>query len=143
VIKLDWTIWIQFANFFFLIFILNVLLYRPYRALMDRRRGTIEGSLSRARDLETQIEEKMARYQEQLQQAKLKGNQEKAEMRRLAAAEETKMISAAREEATEQLTRIKGQVATEAADAREKLKKEARILGDRIAVKVLGRELTS
>jgi len=142
VIKIDWTIGVQFANFFILIFVLNVLLFRPYRALLARRRETIDGSLSKARDLEAQIEGKMASYQDQLQQAKLKGNQEKVEMRRQAADEETKIISAAREEAGQQLTRIKEQVAAEATKAQTTLREDARSLGDRIAAKVLGRELS-
>lgn len=141
-IKIDWTIGVQFANFFILIFVLNVLLFRPYRALLARRRETIDGSLSKARDLEAQIEGKMASYQDQLQQAKLKGNQEKVEMRRQAADEETKIISAAREEAGQQLTRIKEQVAAEATKAQTTLREDARSLGDRIAAKVLGRELS-
>ena len=141
-ISIDITIVIQFINFFLLIFLLNLFLYRPLRKLLDERRSTIEGGHGRAQELESQIEEKMARYQERLQEARSKGAQERASMRGEAQAEEAKLLGAAREKATEKIQQMNGQIADEATAARDALKKETEAMAAEVASKVLGRELS-
>jgi F-type H+-transporting ATPase subunit b len=141
VINIDWTIFLQFANFVILMLILNVVLYRPLRAMLSSRRETIEGSQARVRGLEAQIEEKMARYEEKLQAAKLKGNQEKAALRQAAATEEAGILGSAREVATARLQDVKDQVAVAATAAGHKLKSDAQGLATEIATKIMGRAL--
>jgi F-type H+-transporting ATPase subunit b len=141
VIKVDWTIWLQFVNFFVLMAVLNFLLYRPLRDILNRRRETIDGSYAKAKELEAQINEKMERYQEQLQTAKLKGNEERAELRKAASGEEAEILGKAHSRAAEQLQEIKKKVAGEADAAAKMLKKETVALATQIASKVLGRTL--
>ncbi|AMV73966.1 ATP synthase F0 subunit B [Desulfuromonas carbonis] len=140
-INIDWTILLQFFNFVVLMFVLNIILYRPLRAILAKRREAIEGNHAKAKELAGQIDAKMAAYQEQLQEAKLKGAQEKAQLKKQAAGQEAKILGAAHEEANAHLQQIKGQVATEAAAARSALKKETDSLAGMIAGKVLGRAL--
>ncbi|MBW6510818.1 MAG: ATP synthase F0 subunit B [Desulfuromonadaceae bacterium] len=140
-ISIDWTIILQFVNFLVLMAVLNALLYRPLRKVLAQRKEKIDGSHQRAKDLEAQIEEKMTRYQEQLQAAKVKGSQERAEMRSAATAEEAKLIGAAREEAAQRLLVLKGKVAEEAAVAEKTLRAETEGIAGSIAAKVLGRAL--
>jgi len=141
VIEINWTIWLQFANFMVLLLVLNVLLYRPLRDVMNRRRATVDGKHQRARDLEAQIEEKMERYQAQLQDAKSKGAREKASMRQEAGKEESVILAEARSQATDELQKIKNKVAAEAGEAAEALKSQTRELASLVAAKVLGRAL--
>lgn len=140
-IDINWTVLLQAANFVILMAILNVLLYRPLRKVLSDRRATIDGAHELARGLEGQIEEKMARYEEKLQAAKLKGSQEKAALRQAAATEEAGIIGGARDEATRQLQTVKGQVAEAAATASQKLKSDAQGLAAEIATKIMGRAL--
>jgi len=141
VIELNWTIWIQFANFFVLLAVLNVILYKPLREVMKRREETVSGGHDRAQELEGQINEKMSRYQEQLQEARARGSEERANLRKAALQEEGTILGAAQEEASRHLQGIKGQVAAEAETAREALKAETDALASQIASRVLGREL--
>lgn len=138
-IELDWTLLLQAANFLILLLVLHLMLYRPILDILRRRRETIDGSLQRAKDLESQTAEKMARYQERLQEAKQKGSQEKMKLRQEAAAEEARMLSEAHENASEQLQTIKSRIASEADRARQTLKSETEALAAQIASKVLGR----
>lgn len=140
-IKIDWTILLQAANFMVLMLVLNSILYRPLRDLLNRRRESLEGAHGRARELEAQIAEKMGRYQEQLQQAKLKGNEEKAALRAAAARNEAELLAAAHQSASDQLQAIKNRVQAEATAARMSLKVETEVLAARVATKVLGRAL--
>lgn len=140
-ISIDWTILVQFTNFIVLMIVLNILLYRPLRNMIESRRETIDSSHGKARDLEAQIEEKMARYEEKLQAAKQQGHQEKAALRQAGAAEEAGIISKAREEATVRLQGVKDQVAETATAARQQLKSDTENLASEIATKILGRAL--
>jgi F-type H+-transporting ATPase subunit b len=141
VIQVDWTIWLQFANFFILMAVLNFILFRPLRGILLRRRETIDGSYAKAKELEVAINEKMGRYQEQLQSAKLKGNEERAQLRKATAEEEAAILGKAHLKAAEQLQVIKRKVATEADAAAQALKSETKVLAGQIASKVLGRNL--
>ncbi|MEJ2200785.1 MAG: ATP synthase F0 subunit B [Desulfuromonadaceae bacterium] len=140
-ITVDWTLGLQFANFIVLLVILNFILYRPLRKMLNERRETIDGSYARAKELETQINEKMALYQEQLQAAKIKGNAEREQIRKAAGAEEAEVLGQANAKAVGLLREIKASVANEAGMAGKALEKEANGLAMQIATKVLGREL--
>lgn len=140
-IEINWTIALQFVNFMVLMGLLHVLLYRPLRTLLAERKATIDGGHARARELKEQIEEKMARYQEQLQQAKRLGNEEKAALRSSAAKDEAEILGAAHVVALNRLNAIREQVASEAGKARGELRAEAAGLGGQVAAKVLGRGL--
>ncbi|BCR02951.1 ATP synthase subunit b [Desulfuromonas versatilis] len=140
-IEINWTILLQIANFLVLMAVLNMLLYRPLREVLNRRKQAVEGGHQSARDLEGQIKEKMARYEQQLQEAKAKGAAEKATLRQAAASEEAELVGKAQGQAAEKLEKIKQQVAGEAEQARTTLKIEARSLASDIACKILGRAL--
>lgn len=140
-ISLDWTLGLQFANFIILMFILNKLLYRPLMNVIAERREAIDGSHARAKELEADIKDKMQRYQQQLNDAKLLANEARNQLKKVAAEKESAILSEAHGKATERLQVIKGQVATEAAAASKTLKKEAGALAGQIATKILGREL--
>lgn len=140
-ISIDWTILVQFLNFVILMAVLNLILYRPLRNMLQGRRETIDASHGKARDLEAQINEKMARYEEKLQAAKQKGNQEKVALRQAAAAEEAGLLGRAREDANERLQVVKQQVSEAAAVARKQLQGDAEGLAGEIASKILGRAL--
>ncbi len=140
-ISLDWTLGLQFVNFIILLIILNKLLYRPLQKVLAERREAIDGSHARAKSLETDIEEKMQRYQEQLSAAKLVANDERNALKKAAAEEEAKILAEAHGKATARLQKIKEQVAEEADAASKTLKSKAEALSEEIATKILGRKV--
>ncbi len=141
-ISLDWTLILQFINFIVLLYLLNRILFQPLRTVMDKRRETIDGSHARARDLQADIDDKMNRYQQQLSEAKKQANEERAQIRKLAVEEESKMIAAAQSNASARMDRIRERVGEESARASQTLKKESTTLAQQIATKILGRSLT-
>ena len=140
-ISLDWTLILQFFNFFVLMFVLNKLLYRPLLDIMAQRREKIEGGKAKARELEAEVDEKMQKYQEQLSAAKSGASQERAELRKAAQLQEAEITGAAQEKAVTRIKSIREQVGKEAAEASQVLNDEAKALAGQIAAKVLGREL--
>ncbi|HMB15418.1 MAG TPA: ATP synthase F0 subunit B [Pelovirga sp.] len=141
-ISLDWTLILQFINFIVLLYLLNRILFKPLRAVMDKRGETIAGSHARARDLQADIDEKMSSYQQQLVEAKKQANEERAQIRKLAVEEESKMIAMAQSNAGARMEQIREQVGQESTRANQTLKKESTALAQLIATKILGRSLT-
>jgi len=141
VIKLDWTLLLQFANFMILLVVLNVLLFKPLRAVLAARKATIDGDLAQARATEAQIQAQVAEYEAKLQEARQRGGQERTALRQAAVAEEARLLGAANEAASRRLQELKGQVADEAATARQALRSETEVLARQIAGKVLGRSV--
>jgi F-type H+-transporting ATPase subunit b len=141
VIKLDWTLFLQFANFMILLILLNVLLFKPLRAALAARKATIDGNLAKARASEEQIRLQVAEYEAKLKEARQRGAQERAALRQTAVAEEARLLGAANETALRRLQELKGQVAEEAVTARQTLRGETEVLARQIAGKVLGRSV--
>lgn len=140
-IEFDITFFIQLANFLILLFLLNMLLFRPLRRVMDERKQITDGGHQRARDLEEQIQAKMAAYREKLQGAKSRAAEERSALRAAAGEEEARILSDAQKKAAAQLETIRSQVDREAAAAGQNLRDNAAQLAEQVASKVLGRSL--
>lgn len=138
-IKLDWTLFLQFVNFVVLMAALNALLYKPLRAALQARREAIEGSRAKVQDIDEQVQAQVARYEAQLQEARLQGGAERAGLRRTAQAEEARILGDAGQKAAAKLQTIKEQIEGEADAARQSLRSETEALAKEIAGKVLGR----
>jgi F-type H+-transporting ATPase subunit b len=141
VIKLDWTLLLQFANFMILLVVLNVLLFKPLRAALAARKATIDGDLAWSRSLDEQVRAQVAEYEAKLQEARQRGSQERMALRQAAQGEEARLLGAANDSASQRLQTLKEQVAGEAAAARQGLRGETEALARQIAGKVLGRNV--
>lgn len=138
-IKLDWTLFLQFANFMILMVVLNVLLYKPLRAALKARKETIEGCRAKVQDIEEQVQAQIASYEAQLQEARLQGAQARAALRKAAHEEESRILGEAKQSAAMKIQVIKEQIQAEASAARQTLRSQTETLAKDIAGKVLGR----
>ena len=140
-ISLNITFIFQLVNFLLLMMLLNVLLYRPIRKILADRAAEIAGGHEKAAEVDRDVQEKMALYETRLREAKAKASEERGVMKLDALAEESAVLDKARKEATDSMNLLKGQVAKEAASAREFLREQTRSLSLEICEKVLGRRL--
>lgn len=140
-ISVDWTLFLQVGQFVVLLLILNAILYRPMRGMMEQRRKKIEGGHKTARDLDSKIQEKMSRYQEKLDEAKHQAGSERMQMKAEASRQEHEIVEEARDVASSHVADIKEKVAKDAEIARRKLAEETKNVAAMIAGKVLGRSL--
>lgn len=140
-IKLDWTLFLQFVNFMILMAVLNALLFKPLRAALQARKATIEGSRAKVQDIDEQVHAQIVRYEAQLHEARLQGGQERAALRKAAQEEEARILGEANQNSAVKLHAIKEQIQGEAGVARQALRNETEALAREIAGKVLGRAL--
>jgi F-type H+-transporting ATPase subunit b len=141
VINLDITFIFQIVNFLVLMLALNIILYKPVRKILADRASEIAGGHEKAAEVDRDVQEKMAQYEDRLRQAKIKASEERGILKKAALAEESTLLDMARKEATDSVNALKGKVAKEAAEAREYLKEQTRSLSLEICEKVLGRRL--
>jgi len=141
VISLDSTLFLQFINFVVLMFILNKILYRPLMKVMAQRREQIEGDKTRAQSLESAIDAKMKRYQQQLADAKAEAVIERNLLCKTALQQESALTAEAQQKAASRIKAIRTHVEQEASDARRILHQGVDELAGQIATKVLGRKL--
>ncbi len=140
-IKVDWTIFLQAANFFILMGVLHLILFRPLRKIMQGRRDEIDGNLQQAGVLEGRLSADLAAYQEKLQGAKVDIANERKQFRQDVTTEAARMLGVANEEAAAELQVIKDRVVGEKEQALVALKTQAAPLAARIVQKVVGRAL--
>ena len=140
-IELNWTLLLQFVNFMILMAVLNALLFKPLRAALRARKETIEGSRAKVQDIDEQVQAQIARYEAQLQEARLQGSQERQAVRKTAQEEEARILGGANQKSAEKLQVIKEQIQPEADTARQALRSETEAIAKSIAGKVLGRAI--
>ena len=70
-VSIDYTVFLQIINFLLLIFILNLLLYKPIMGILEKRQKQFDDSQEEIRRLNQDVEKKMLEYEEKSRQAKL------------------------------------------------------------------------
>jgi F-type H+-transporting ATPase subunit b len=141
VISLDYSLGIQVINFLLLIFILNVLLYKPILGMIDKRKKQFEESEGEIKRLQESVEQKMAAYEEKLLLAKAAAIEQKNETVRQGAEEAKNIVNAVRDEIPGMLEQFHVRTDGEIAAAKRILTDHSQKLSLEIAEKVLGRSL--
>ena len=140
-VSLDYSLGIQIINFLLLIFILNMLLYKPILGMIDRRKKQLEESESEIKRLQQSVEQKMAAYEEKLRQAKAAAVEQKNEIIGQGAEEAKTVIEGVRSELPGIMEDFHVQLDGEIVAARGILADQSQKLSVEIAEKVLGRSL--
>ena len=140
-VSLDYSLGIQIINFLVLIFILNILLYKPILGMIDRRKKQFEDSDAEIRRLQDTVEQKMADYEEKLRQAKAAAVEQKNEIIRQGADEAKTVIDAVRAQVPGMMEEFQTRMDSEIGAARKILTDHSAQLSVEIAEKVLGRSL--
>lgn len=140
-VSLDYSLGIQIINFLLLIFILNILLFKPILGMIDKRKKQFEDSDAEVRRLQETVERKMADYEEKLRQAKAAAVEQKNEIIRQGAEEAKAAIDAVRAQIPGMMEEFQARMDQEIGAARTILAERSTQLSIEIAEKVLGRSL--
>ena len=73
----DWSVLIQIANFIFLIWVLNLILYRPIRNVLQQRKKKISGLEESIESSSMDLQEKRDAFASAIKEARIKGRLEK------------------------------------------------------------------
>lgn len=138
-VEINGSVIIQIVNFLILIFILNVVLYKPIRSILTQRRQKMEGLENSISSTNQEAEFKNLAFSGGLKEARLKGQKEKEALLQTAQNEEKAIISKINAAAQEELALVKGKIAEDVNTVRAALEKEIDSFADAITSKILGR----
>ena len=139
VVTPDGSTFIQIINFVFLIWVLNLLLYKPIRKILAQRKEKIEGL-----ELSIETSDKGAKEKDEalaagIKEARTKGFKEKEALMQEAADEEKKIITEINSKAQAELAEVRENIKRDADVARKSLQKEVDNFANLICQKILGR----
>jgi F-type H+-transporting ATPase subunit b len=129
----------QMINFLVLLFVLNLVLYKPIRNVLLERKAKIEGMQIGAEKAASDLVAGEDAYKDGLKQARSEGLKEKETFIEEASKEEKEIIDRINKKAQANLAQIKTQVADETAQARKVLEDEVEAYAKAIGEKILGR----
>jgi F-type H+-transporting ATPase subunit b len=135
----DGSIIIQIINFLFAIWVLNVLLYKPIRKVLTRRKEKVDGLELAIATSNNDVREKDGAFAVGMKEARARGFKEKDALLQQAADEEKSIIADINRKAQAELTKIRGQIKKDAEAARKSLQSEIDDFANQISQKILGR----
>ena len=138
-VSIDGSLIIQIVNFIFLIWILNIVLYKPIRKLLIQRKEKFTGLEQRIDTVEKDIKDKDDAFSLGIKEAKAKGLNEKRVLLQEAVDKEREIIEKINKNAQADLAEFRGKIAKDVENISESLRQELDSFANAIGQKILGR----
>ncbi len=140
-ISLDYTLGFQIVNFLLLIFILNILLYKPILGIIAKREKRLEEAGAEVERLRGEMEQKLVEYEAKARLARQEAMEQAKGSLREGTQEAKKIVEDAREEITSLMDDFHRRMEGEIGEARKILSSQSARISREIAEKVLGRTI--
>lgn len=138
-VSIDWSVFLQIINFLVLIFLMNMVCYKPIRKILLERKNKVSGLEGSIDTLSGDAAEKDQAYSDGLRSARSKGQRQKEAMMDAASAEEKALVTQITDDAQAELNEIKAKIAKETDTVRAALQEEVDTFAGAITEKILGR----
>ncbi len=138
----NWSFLLQMANFVFLIWVLNLILYKPIRNVLKQRNKKVTGLEQSIESFQKDATDKQEAFNTGLRSARIKGLEKKENLLAEAAGEEKEIIAQINEKAQAELSQVRGQIAKDVQVARQSLLKDVDGFAAAIGEKILGRAVS-
>jgi F-type H+-transporting ATPase subunit b len=140
-INVDSSLFIQIGNFLLLIWILNMVLYKPIRKILKERDNKIDGFRKGIGNAHQSAKEKEKNFNDAMSDARTKGIKEKEALAQAAMDQEKKIIDEINKKAHAEIEAVRAKIAKEVEAARQGLNKEIQSFAEAIGQKILGRTI--
>ena len=137
-ISIDGSVILQIFNFLILLWVLNIVLYRPIRNVLRLRKSKVADLEKGILASQEAMKEKDEAYKRGLQAARVEGLKEKEVYLEEAAAEEHKMIDAINQKAQADMVVVRDKIAAETESVRQTLLNQVDEFAEAITAKILG-----
>jgi F-type H+-transporting ATPase subunit b len=141
-IDIDWTLYAQIINFLLLVFLLNVVLFRPIRNALRERQAKMLAQeteinllTDQGRSLEDEIKEELA-------DARRAGAGAREALKQEGVQAETTLLEEVKRQAEAEWATVEKKIKADMAKARASLKTQSQTFAQLLATKILGRELS-
>ena len=140
-IDIDMSLVFQIVNFLVLMFVLNTVLYKPIRGILQQRAekfAQLNGEISRSLE---GVDAQARALEAERASARGQGAALREEIKTAARGQERELISGATKEMEETVAKVRQQIASEIGGVREQLKGQVQAFGRELAQKLLGRSI--
>ena len=141
-IDIDWTLFAQIINFLLLVFLLNLVLFRPIRkAIKDRQARLLEQEAAAAQlDLSSQA--LSDEIKEKLASARKEGAGKREALKQEGSQAEAALLEEVKKQADLEWAQVEKKIKADMAKAKKSLETQVKGFAQLLAAKVLGRELS-
>jgi len=141
-IDIDWTLYAQIINFLLLVFILNVVLFRPIRNALKERQAKVlaqETEINLLTDQGRSLEDEIL---EELAAARRAGAGARETLKQEGAQAEATILDEVKRQVELEWATVEQKIKADMAKARASLKTQTQSFAQLLATKILGRELS-
>jgi F-type H+-transporting ATPase subunit b len=136
-IQLTWFI-VLTVNFLALIFILNIILYRPILSIFAERENTVKGSLDAAKEMDRRKEDGIERMNKEIAASRAKAKEMFESMRSGGLEMQRTFLSEAEASSAGMLQKAREELKGEVARARQALRADVERFSEEIVRKLVG-----
>ena len=136
-LNIDWTFIALAINFLVLLFLLNVILFKPLLEMFKKRDDTVKGDLDAAKDMMNRREEGIASLNRELAESRAKAKETFESLKGEAVKQQKEVHAAAEAEATSVLEKARAEIQAEAEKARRALSADVDKFSDEIVRKLV------
>jgi F-type H+-transporting ATPase subunit b len=140
-INLDITLVIQMINFLILLFVLNLILFRPIRKIIKERNQIVETFNSDIASLTGEAQASMEEFEEKILETKKEGVGRVQSMKDEGEQAEVELIATTTQEVQARIEEARKKVASDIQDARTELQKQVQTFSVAVTEKILGRSI--
>jgi F-type H+-transporting ATPase subunit b len=137
----NFTVFIQIASFLFLLFVLNLVLYRPIRKIVARRSEKVNSLHESIGDFRERSEQYGKELEEGVKEARGEGFKEKNSLKKAGALIEREVVQKAISSAEEKIGKAKDGIERSVTGVRQSLEDELSVFAKEVAEKILGRSI--
>lgn len=135
-IEVEWLI-VLLVNFLVLVYVLNILLFRPLLGIFKERENTVKGSLDAAREMNGKKDEGLDTMNRELSEARQKAKDVFEKVREEGLSRQKALLADAESQASTMLQKAREELKAEADKARGSLKADAEKFSDEIVRKLV------
>jgi len=140
-LSIDYSLFILMASFIFLVIMLNIILYRPIRTILIKRKNDISSTEEITRDLRHKAGNYMKEYDGSLSDAKKECLREKEDLKNKGMEEEKEILRQTYSSVKERIQEARMDIQDKRSHARQTLQTELETFSQELAAKILGRDI--
>ncbi len=138
-ITLDLSLWIEVVCVLLLIFILNAILYKPIRRILEERESKMSAIRDDIERFERNAESLVQSFNKKLAEARMKGKTEMERLKQEAREQEKQLLAESTKEADAKKQELMSELTAQIEAAKKELLDKAEAFAVEIAQKLLGR----
>ncbi len=125
-------------NFLVLIYLLNIILFKPFVKLFGERENSIKGSMDAAAEMKKKKDDAITAMNNELRAAVAKSNEIFEETRKKGLERQKEILDGANKQALELIGKAKEELRAESDKARQRLSSDVERFSDEIVKKLVG-----